>query len=171
MSLLSNRHSRGHHVSDIALDIRIDRVLARAPHALHGFAEFFPVVRFAQTVVAIGEPTGFRGGPAQCVGLVSLAMNDGAVSRHGNLQVFIRLAFDENSFVDDLRLCPRALYSIRIRRSWIERLDVKVLNVGAVIGEAPGDAIVVADDDHRRSGQGEAFDVPAGCGEMNFVPD
>ena len=171
MSLLSNRHARGHHVSDIALDVRVDSVLPRAPHALYNLAKFFPVARFAQPVVAVREPARFRGGPAQCVGFFSLAKNDGPVARHGNLQVFVRQAFDVDRLVDDLRLRPRALHAILIRRGRIKRLNVKILNVGAVIGEAPGDAVVVADDDHGGTGQGEPFDIPARCGEVNFIPD
>src|SRR5205814_10635923 len=67
------------------------------------FAEFFPVARLAQPVVAVGEPTRFRRRPAKCVSLVSLAMNDRAVTSHDNLQVFVRLAFDADGLVDDLR--------------------------------------------------------------------
>ena len=68
-------------------------------------------------------------------------------------------------------LVQASLHAILVRRGGTERFDVKILDVGAVIGEAPGDAVVVADDDHGRAGQCKAFDVPAGCGEMNFVPD
>src|SRR5260370_27951476 len=87
MPLLSNRHSRGHHVSDISLDIRINRVLPRTPYSLHGFAELLPVVGFAKPVVAVGEPPWFRCGPAHCVSFVSLAMDNRPVSPDGNTPV------------------------------------------------------------------------------------
>src|SRR6185436_9334734 len=46
-----------------------------------------------------------------------------------------------------------------------------VLNVRAVIGKAPGDAIIVADHDQGSARQSESLDVPARPGEMHFVPD
>src|SRR5207302_8697343 len=73
--------------------------------------------------------------------------------------------------VDDLRLRPSTLQPIFIRGGRIECLDVKILNVGAVIGKAPSDAVVVADDDHWCTGQGEAFGVPAGRSDVNLIPD
>ena len=38
-------------------------------------------------------------------------------------------------------------------------LDVEVLDVGAEVGEAPGDVVVVAYDDEGRAGQGDSGDV------------
>src|SRR6266700_2224051 len=170
-ALFPNRHSRSHEEPDVAFNIGIDRILSRAPYALHGFVEFFPGVGFAQPVVAVGESARLGRSPAQRVAFVSLAKNDRAVSRYGNFQVFVRLTFDANDLVGDLRFRPRALYAVPIRGGGVECFDVKILNVGAVISEAPGDTVVMADDDHRRAGQREAFDVPARCGEMNLVPD
>ena len=89
MTLLSNRNSSGHHVSDIAFHIGVDRVLRRAPHTLHTLTEFFPIARLAQQIVAISEPTWFRGGPTQCVGFDSLAMDDRAVASYDDLQVIV----------------------------------------------------------------------------------
>ena len=40
-----------------------------------------------------------------------------------------------------------------------EVLDEDVLDVGAGVGEAPGDVGVAADDDEGDAGEGEAFDV------------
>ena len=53
-------------------------------------------------------------------------------------------------------------------------LDVDVLHVGAEVGEAPGDVVVVADDDEGDAGKGDAGDVevPVGGGfEVGLVPD
>jgi hypothetical protein len=55
-------------------------------------------------------------------------------------------------------------------------LDVDVLNVGAEVGKAPGDVVVVAYDDEGNSGKGDACDVEvctAGCGrlEIGLVPN
>src|SRR4029077_15134871 len=58
-----------------------------------------------------------------------------------------------------------------VGRGGIERLDVQVLNISAIVGETPSDAFVVADDDERRARQGESFDVPARRREVNFIPN
>src|SRR6266567_1171779 len=171
VALLSKRNSRGHDVSDVAVNVGVDRVLPRAPYALQGFTKFFPVSCFAKPGIAVGEPAWFGGGPAQGVGLVALTNHDRAVAGHGDFEVFIRLSLDANRFVKDLRLCPGAFYAVLIGEGWIESLDVEVLNVCTIVGEAPGDAVVMTDDNHRRPRQRKAFDVPAGCREVNFVPD
>src|SRR5256885_10728567 len=53
----------------------------------------------------------------------------------------------------------------------MECLYIKVLDVGAVVGETPGDAVIVADDDEGTAGQSKSFDIPAGRCEMRLVPD
>ncbi len=54
-------------------------------------------------------------------------------------------------------------------------LDVEVLDLGAEVGEAPGDVGVVADDDEGDAGEGDSGDVKlAGGGgglEVGLVPD
>ena len=54
-------------------------------------------------------------------------------------------------------------------------LDVDVLDSGAEVGEAPGDVVVVADDDEGNAGEGDSGDVEiAGGGgglEVGLVPD
>ena len=55
-----------------------------------------------------------------------------------------------------------------------EVLDEDVLDVGAGVGEAPGDVGVAADDDEGDAGEGEAFDVQRSGAvgvEGGFVPD
>src|SRR5262245_26659132 len=81
MSFLSNRHARRHDVPNVAIHIRIDRVLSRSPHALHHIAKLLPVVRLAKPVVAVGKPAWFRGGPAHGIGLIAVTMNDWAMTR------------------------------------------------------------------------------------------
>ncbi len=53
--------------------------------------------------------------------------------------------------------------------------DVDVLDVGAEVGEAPGDVVVVADDDEGNAGKGDAGDVEIAGGsggfEVGLVPD
>ena len=49
--------------------------------------------------------------------------------------------------------------------------DVDVLDFGAEVGEAPGDVVVVADDDEGCAGERDAGDVEAGGFEVGLVPD
>ena len=53
--------------------------------------------------------------------------------------------------------------------------DEDVLHVGAEVGEAPGDVVVVADDDEGDSGKGDSGDVEVAGGgrgfEVGLVPD
>ena len=54
--------------------------------------------------------------------------------------------------------------------------DVEVLDVGAEVGEAPGDVVVVADDDEGSAGEGDSGDVEGSAGgrggfEVGLVPD
>ena len=87
------------------------------------------------------------------------------------LQVFVRCALDVNRLINDLCLGPRALHAVFVGRRGIECLEVKILHIRLIVGEAPGDALVVADNDHRRPRQREAFHVPTRGREVNFVPD
>lgn len=64
-----------------------------------------------------------------------------------------------------------------LRPGAAEVLDVEVLDVGAEVGEPPGDVGVVADDDEGGAGKGDAGDMEGGCGrgcgsfEAGLVPD
>ena len=53
----------------------------------------------------------------------------------------------------------------------VDLLDVEVLHVGADVGHAPGDAIVVAHDHAGNAGEAEAGDVPARRVEADLIPD
>ena len=91
-------------------------------------------------------------------------MDDRPVARDGDRKVFVRLPFDVNDLVDDLRIYPRAFHAILVWRSRIERLNIEVLHIGAVVGEAPRDVVVVANNDHGCARQSKPLDVPARSG-------
>src|SRR5260370_7563155 len=113
--LLSNWYSRGDHIPNSALNVRVHRILPRSPHALHGFAKFLPGACLAQPVVTVDEPAWFRRGPAQCVSPISVAINDRAVARHGNLHVFLRLPFHPDRLLHSFPLRPPPLPSLLLR--------------------------------------------------------
>ena len=79
-------------------------------------------------------------------------MDDGAMTRNHDLQMLVGTSFNANRLINDLGLCPRAFDAILIRRSGIESLDIQIENVCAIVGKTPGDAVVVANDNHRRAG-------------------
>ncbi len=99
-------------------------------------------------------------------------MNDRAMARHSDIEMFVAVIFDANNFVDVLCFSPSTLGidPIVVARG-NKRFDVKILNICSVIGESPRDAIVVANDNHRRARQSEAFDVPARRSQVHLVPD
>src|SRR6202158_5379675 len=63
------------------------------------------------------------------------------------------------------------MHAVFVGGGGVEGFDVQVLHIGAIVGESPGDAIVVANDHERGARQSEAFDVPARGGDVDFVPD
>src|SRR5258705_852928 len=87
------------------------------------------------------------------------------------LQMFVGGSFDVNRFVIDLRFFPSAVDAVFIRSGWVKGFDVQILYIRAVVGKAPGDAVIVTDDDQRCAGQSESLYVPAGSGDVDFVPD
>src|SRR5207245_5351629 len=125
------------------------------------------VARRAEPVVAVDQPAGLGSRPAHRVTPLSLAAYDRSMPRHHDRQALIGLPLHANRFLDDLRLYPRALHAILVGRNWIQRFDVKILHVRAVIGKSPRDALVVADDDHRPNRPRNAFYVPIVGPEVN----
>jgi len=85
--------------------------------------------------------------------------------------MFVGGPFDVNRFVIDLRFLPSAVDAVFIRSGWVEGFDVQILYICAVVGKSPSDAVVVTDDDQRCAGQSESLYVPAGRGDVDFVPD
>jgi hypothetical protein len=82
--------------------------------------------------------------------------------------------------VNDFRLMedilPGSIWGEELFRSSgaAKLLDIDVLNVGAEIGESPGDVVVVSHDDEREAREGDSSDVElAGGGglEVGLIPD
>ena len=64
-----------------------------------------------------------------------------------------------NLLGDNLHIDPLALEFVLVRVFGVDLLDVEVHHIGANIGEAPGYAVVVADDDTRNPGERIAVDI------------
>ena len=90
--------------------------------------------------------------------------------------VFAAADVDGLGVVDDGCHAPSGDWNSRVGGGDAGALDVDVLDVGAEVGEAPGDVVVVADDDEGSAGESDAGDVEGGAGggggfEVGLVPD
>src|SRR5579875_1222904 len=95
--------------------------------------------------------------------------NDRPVARRHNIQRDLLPAFHLDGFLAMLGLLP-ALRR-KILASVVELLDVEVFDIGAEIGKAPGDALIMTDDHVRHAGQGDAGNVEVAGSEVGLVPD
>ena len=78
-------------------------------------------------------------------------------------------ALDLDGVLSDGHSHPLAIDLVLIGVSRVDLLDVQVLHVGVDVGEAPGDAVVVADDHARHAGEGVAGHlVGAGVAESGW---
>ena len=107
--------------------------------------------------------------------LVALAVynvvDDGAVAGNQYVQVDIFTAVDLDGLVDYLHILPLALKLILARVIRVDFLDVEVLDIGADVGNTPGNVLVVADDDTGHPGKGEAHHVHFRGVQPHFIPD
>src|SRR5439155_24920150 len=140
------------------------------PNLFEDVAELIPILRVDEIVVRVVEHAQFCGGPAEGIGFVTVEANDWAVTCDDDANVLVGFVLNVNRFVGDLSLLPLTFDAIFVGICWIECLYIKVLDVGTVVGETPGDAVIVADDDKRTAGQSKSFDIPAGRCEMRLVP-
>src|SRR2546421_10983056 len=127
----------------------------------HPFGEFFPIAR----AVRVEYPGGLKRsriecGPTQRITHSFLLKNDRTVTRNGHIQslghdasgidrVFAHL----DLFVTYFSVAPSGRGEITIRIVLIEFFEVEVLNVWPKIGRAPGDVIVMAQNDARSAGK------------------
>ena len=81
-------------------------------------------------------------------------MSDQHIQRHW------LLVLDLDGLLHCLQISPLALEFIlcRVVRI-IQPLDVEILHIWSQVGDPPGDAAVVTDDDQRHTGEGEADTV------------
>jgi hypothetical protein len=178
-------------VADVALIVGVDDVLGGASEAAEGGEKAGPVVGVVYVEGGDLEVGGVVDGPAEgegagmAVGLGSFGREDGvedggegvAVAGGEDLEVDGALAFDLDGFgeVDDELPGVASGEEFLCGAGAAGGFDVDVLDVGAEVGEAPGDVVVVADDDEGKAGDGDAGGVesPGGEGglEIGLVPD
>ena len=120
VAFLADGDAGGHDVADVAFDVGVDGVLRRSPDVFHDAAKLFPVLRFAEHGVGVGEAAGFGGGPAQSVGFVGFATNDGAVASGNDAEMLVGSILDVDDFVEDLGLLPFLVDAIFVGRGGVE---------------------------------------------------
>src|SRR5579885_1188607 len=74
-------------------------------------------------------------------------------------------------FMDNSGLVPLALKFVLVRIFRVKFLNVKIFDIGDGIGDAPGDMLVVPNNDARRAGEAGADDIDIARDQMAFVPD
>ncbi len=172
-------------VADVALIVGVDEVLGGAAEGGEGGGEVGPVGGGVGGEERGGQVGGVVDGPAEGES-APLCWEDagddgchgGAVLGGGDVEDEVLASAD----VDGLFLVedgmPGAVGGLELGgiAGAAGVLDVDVLNLGAEVGEAPGDVSVVADDDEGDAGEGDSgyVELCSGGGwglEVGFVPD
>src|SRR5437660_412542 len=97
---------------------------------------------------------------------------DWAVTRNAHLfnhRLFLSAHVDR--LTNDLSLVPLALKFVLVGIFRVKFLDVEILNIGDGIGDAPGDMLVMPDDNARAAGEAGADDIDIARDQVTFVPD
>src|SRR5581483_3494497 len=157
-------------IADVAVDVGIDEVGAGAGEAGEGGLKLGPVGGAVDVEERELEDAGLGGGPAEGEALVAFADEEGAVAGDPIDELDGALSLDGNQFALAAGLLDAALKEVAAG-AVVDLLYIEVLHVVVEIGDAPGDAAVVADDDAGDARQSDARDVDAGSGEAGHVPD
>ena len=86
-----------------------------------------------------------------------------------NHRLFLSAHVDR--LTNDLSLVPLALKFVLVGIFRVKFLDVEILNIGDGIGDAPGDMLVMPDDNARAAGEAGADDIDIARDQVTFVPD
>ncbi len=163
-------------VTDVAVDVGIDKVLRRHDVRAQGAAEIVPVLCVLQTEEGLHRRiVVLERGPAQgqCGGRIAQNVRDERAMPAGTRRPVDRLvlAFDPNCLADNGQWLPRAVDFDLVGVGRVDALDVEVLHVGTEVGHAPGDVLVMADDDRRQAGQRCAHRVQIAALQTGQIPD
>src|SRR5262245_29312485 len=78
---------------------------------------------------------------------------------------------DSDLLAHDVDALPLALELVAPRVGRVEPLDIYVLHVGHAVGHAPGDPLVMADNNTWRAGYAHACYMVVAAVEMHLVPE
>ena len=179
-------------VADVALVVGVDGVLGGASPGGEGGEEGGPVVRGVYGEGGDAEGGGVVEGPAEGEDAAADGgggeggVEDGgdgfAVAGGGYFEGLGGEAVDADDFGDVEDGLPGAGggAELGVGAGAAGGLDVDVLDLGAEVGEAPGDVVVVAYDDEGEAGEGDSGGVErphlrlrlrSGAFEVGFVPE
>ena len=170
-------HAAGHLVADVAVDVGVNEILRRHVPVAQGGAEFVEVLRPVDVEGGAQYGRGLERRPAQADGHRG-ALGDGRPLGQ-RLQFFVGVGEhrpvaclahadrhrgptgDEEHLLAGVHRLPLAVDVVQVGVVRVDPFQVKVLHVRPGIGHAPGDAVVVADDDRRQADEGEPDDIQA----------
>ena len=156
-------------VADVAVHVRVDKVLTGGVKGRKRLPELLPVLRRIHFKKRIMDSVVQR--PAQCqlAGLARLQLADNrTVPGEDHIERDVRLALHMDHFLTMFRSFP-PLRSLILPRG-IEGLDVGVFHRRTDIGASPGDALVVPDDHIGQTRQGHPGDIEVPGAQMGFIP-
>ena len=163
-------------VPDVPVNVGIHHVLARRVQERRSVAEFLPVLRGVQVEERVGEGIVERPAQSQLARahrrssqlIGNEVRDDGAVAGDGDVQDHVPSVLHVNDFgaVFGLEPTVRSLVFAVL----VEILDVQILHGRLDVGEAPGNALVVTDDDERHSGQRHADYIVTTAAQMRLIP-
>ena len=113
--------------------------------------------------------TGLGGGPSQADPLPSFSNDHRTVARHQNIRLDPAAAFHGDDFM--LLACLLYLAVKKISSRGVHLLDVQILNVKPQIGNAPGDAPIVAHHHAGHARKADTRDIQPGGVQVSHVPD
>ena len=175
LPVAADGHDAGHLIGDVAVYVGVDEVLRWDVPVAQGLAELIDVLGLVDQQRRLQDARWGSGGrPAhgQDVGLVfEHVADDRPVLGLAHGQGDILAAVDLDDLLDEGHVAPLAHVLVLVGVVGVDLLDVEVLHVGADVGDAPGDAVVVADDDAGDAGEAETGHIPAGRVQADLVPD
>ena len=96
--------------------------------------------------------------------------HDDSMTGDANLLGYGARTFHRDRFGDDFEIAEALGGRVLARVRGVRSLEVQILDVGEEGGDAPGDAPILPDQDHRHSRKARAGNLVASTGQMNLVP-
>ncbi len=182
-------------IADVTLIVGVDHVLGGAAPGGEGGDEGGPVGGAVDFEEGCGEVDGVVDSPGESEGALVRGGSsarplcaDEEAGDNGGFEVAVLGAeeVEDDVFaaadVDGLGMVddglPRAVGGLELGLAVVNTgaLDVDVLHVGAEVGEAPGDVVVVTDDDEGDAGQSDSGDMEGSAGggggfQDGLIPD
>ena len=165
----ANRNVAGSLVADVPVHVGVNNVLPRCVELRKSLAKVLPVLRNIDVEKRHAQSIVERPAQSHLPRLTrNYFGNYGPMT--GNLYVEhdIRFCFDVNHFFAMFRLLPalrRLICTVRVKI-----FDERIGYGGANVGESPRNALIVANDYVRHSGQSHPGDIQAAGLQMSLIP-